>query len=467
MKETKKKNPWISVGVLVFSAFVATFNETILNVALIPIAHDMAVSSATVQWLITGYMLVTSVMVPVTAFLYQSISTRKLFLGALGIIFIGSIGCFIASDFPILLASRMIQAVGTGMMIPIMMNSVLIIAPRNKIGMAMALCVCGITLGPAFAPSISGIIIQFFQWKAVFILFIALVIISIILGVFVLDNIAELTRPHLDIISVILSTLGLAALLYGISCVMSSHFIGIACIIIGILIIATFVYRQKGLEEPLLNFKPFFNTRFTLGVVMVFVAMLINFSLNTVMPSFLQGAFYCSSMISAMVLLPGILLNAMSTNISGKILDKYGARIMLPAGFIVTAIALFSLSCCNSSTKLLFIVIFHIIIYQGLAFTMSPAQTSALATLEPNMNAHGVAIVNTSMQIAASIGSSLLGGIQSAEKTVVLLKGASKSTALFIGFSRAIFAAFIIGIIGLIASIVYNVKLQKNERKAA
>ena len=156
----KQRNPWIVIGVLVFSALVATFNETILNVALRIISQDMKISMANVQWLITGYMLVTSVMVPVTAFLYQSIPTKKLFLGAMMIILIGTVGCLLAPSFPVLLLFRMIQAIGTGMMIPIMMNTVLIVVPKTQIGTAMALCVCGITLGPAFGPTISGILIQ-------------------------------------------------------------------------------------------------------------------------------------------------------------------------------------------------------------------------------------------------------------------------------------------------------------------
>ena len=201
------------MGVLVFSALVATFNETALNVALLPIAEDMNITAASSQWLITGYMLVTSVMVPVTAFLYQSIPTKKLYTGAMLIILAGTAGCFFSPVFPALLAFRMIQAVGTGMMIPIMMNTTLLVAPREKIGTAMALCVCGITLGPAFGPSISGIIVQFFSWKAIFILIMILVAAAIVLGIMVLENVAELTKPHLDLFSVILSTAGLALFL--------------------------------------------------------------------------------------------------------------------------------------------------------------------------------------------------------------------------------------------------------------
>ena len=456
----KQKNPWIIIGVLVFSALVATFNETILNVALRIISEDMNVTMATVQWLITGYMLITSVMVPVTAFLYQSIPTKNLFLGAMGIILVGTAGCLFAPVFPVLLVFRMVQAVGTGMMIPIMMNTVLFVVPKTQIGTAMALCVCGITLGPAFGPTISGILVQFFYWKSVFVLILILLIIAIIAGAMCIDNVAPLSKPHLDLLSVVLSTAGLAAFLYGISVVMSQIGTGLICIVAGVIILAVFVVRQKTLAEPLLNFKPFSNIKFTLGVAMVFVAMLINFSLNVVMPSFLQGAFGVASMTSALLLLPGVLLNAVSTNISGKILDKHGVKVMLPLGFLVFSAALFIMSRFNESSSLVLLVITHIIIYQGLAFSMSPAQTSALATLTPELNSHGVAIVNTFMQIAASVGSSLFGGIENVRQAAALADGAPETTAIVYGFSGTIQAAFIMGLIGIVLALIFANKIK-------
>nr|WP_296958794.1 hypothetical protein [uncultured Mediterraneibacter sp.] len=169
-------------------------------------------------------------------------------------------------------------------------------------------------------------------------------------------------------------------------------------------------------------------------------------------------------MASALMLLPGVLLNALSTNISGKILDKHGVKVMLPAGFAVFSIALFVLSRCNETSSLVLIVVTHILIYQGLAFSMSPAQTSALATLTPDMNSHGVAIVNTFMQIAASVGSSLFGGIQSVRQASALANGAAETSAIAYGFSGTIMAAFVMGVIGIVLAIVYGRKGQREKQ---
>ncbi len=181
----KVKNPWIIVVILVLSTIVATFNETMLNVALISISNDLSVTMATSQWMITGYMMVTSVMVPVTAFLYSSVPTKRLYMIAMLILVLTSIGCFasaIGGSFILLLLLRMLQAVGTGMLIPIMMSTTLLVAPREKVGTAMALCVCGLCLGPAMGPVISGLIVQYLHWSMTFVLIAVLAFIFMLIG---------------------------------------------------------------------------------------------------------------------------------------------------------------------------------------------------------------------------------------------------------------------------------------------
>ncbi len=450
-----KKNPWLIVAVLVFCTMIATFNETILNVALLPIAQEMSVSSATAQWLITSYMMISTVMVPVTAFLYQSIPTKRLCFGAIGILLIGGVGCYFAPVFPVLLICRMFQAVGASMMIPIMMSTALLVAPKEKLGTVMALCVCGTTLGPAFGPTISGTIIKLAGWRSVFIFIIVMACLALLaIGLFI-DSVAEITMPHFDVPSVILSTIGLAVFLYGISIIFSNTGAGIVLVAAGLILIAVYVKRQMHLQQPMLDMRPFENPMFTLGIVMVFMAMLINFSLNVTTPSFLQGCFGVSSMVSALLLLPGVLLNVISTNISGKLMDRYGGKWMIPIGFIVAAIAVWIFSLCGESTPLVLIIVCYCLIYQGLAFTLSPSQTTALSTLSKEMNPHGVGIVNTFMQMAAGIGSSLFGGIQAKTQAMSIAGGASGTQAIADGFHGALYAAIVIAIAGFLASVVY------------
>ena len=137
---------------------------------------------------------------------------------------------------------------------------------------------------------------------------------------------------------------------------------------------------------------------------------------------------------------------------------------MIPAGFIVTAIAVWIFSRCGESTPLVLIIVCYCLIFQGIAFTLSPSQTTALSTLSKEMNPHGVGIVNTFMQMAAGIGSSLFGGIQAKFQAASLAGGASSEQAIADGFHGALYAAIVIAVVGFLASVVYF--KVKNARKA-
>lgn len=451
----KERSCWVIIGILIFSSIVATFNETALNVALIPISESMSVTMSAVQWLITGYMLVTAIMVPVTAFLFQSFSTKRLYIAAMLIVLIGGIGCLLSVNFPMLLAFRMFQAAGTGMIIPVMTNTTLAIAPKEKIGTAMALCVCGTTLGPAFGPTISGIIAQVFPWKAIFVLIICLSVIALILGSTVMRNVSELTKPHLDILSVVLSAVGLLFFLYGLSIVSGKPLTGILFIVVGFVVLVFFYLRQQKLETPMLDFRPFKYPIFIFGVVMLFISFMFNFTLNALLPSYFQSVMGVTSMVSALILLPGVLLNALSTGISGKILDRYGAKGMLLIGFGLTTVALFAFSFVGAITKIILIIVIHIIIYQGVALTMSPAQTSALAYLPKELNPHGVSLATTFQQISASVGTALFGGVQIAMQQKKLNQSATELLAVSESYRVVFLVATLISVIGLMVAIVF------------
>lgn len=452
----KERSCWVIIGILIFSSIVSTFNETALNVVLIPIADGMSVTMAAAQWLITGYMLVTAIMVPVTAFLFQSFSTKRLYIAAMLIVLIGAIGCLLSLNFPMLLAFRMFQAAGTGMMIPVMTNTTLVIAPKEKIGTAMALCVCGTTLGPAFGPTISGIIVQFFPWKAIFVLIICLSVIALIFGTTVMKNVSDLTKPHLDILSVVLSAVGLLLFLYGLSTVSGNPRSGLLFIVIGFVVLVLFFLRQRKLEHPMLDFRPFKYPLFVFGLVMLFVSFMFNFTLNALLPSYFQSVMGVTSMVSALILLPGVLLNAFSTGVSGRIMDRYGAKGMLLIGFSIMTIALLAFSFIGLATKFVLIIIIHIMIYQGVALTMSPAQTSALAFLPKELNPHGVSLATTFQQISASFGTALFGGVQLAMQQKNLNNNMTDLLAVSESYRAVFLTATIISVIGLVVAIIFS-----------
>lgn len=456
MTEEKRQKTTIIVIALVMSVFIATFNETILNLALNNLMEEFNVNAATVQWIITAYMLVTSVMVPITAFLYESIPTKKLFLGAQGFLLIGTVFCVLSNSMPMLTISRMVQAVGTGMMIPIMMNTILLITPKHKIGTMMALGTCGITLGPALGPAISGLVLNYTNWHVMFAGLFVFVLIATILGGAFIQNVSSLRKPKLDILSVVLSIVGLAIFIYGISIIMSNIKLAIVCLLIGAIIIAIFAKRQTKLKEPMINLAPFKYKDFNLAVVMVMISMMTSFSMNVIVPIYLEGAKEMSTLMAAAVMLPASIVLAVVTATSGRILDKFGPKILIPLGFLIIVVALFTIAAISKvSTPIIAILVVFAVTYVGVGLAMSPSQTSAVGRLPRDISPDGVAIMNTFTQIAACIGLSLFSGVLSAYQEKAMANGVEVVDAVASGFSHAVVVAGVIGVIGLIFSILF------------
>src|SRR6478752_6412679 len=151
-------NPSLKKGpimfVMIIGAFLATFNQTIMSVAIPELMNDFDIKASTAQWLTTGYMLVNGVLIPITAFLMQRFTTRELFQTAMIIFLGGTIVSAAAPNFDMLLAGRLIQAAGAGIIMPLLMNVILTVFPPNKRGAAMGMVGFAIIFAPAVGPAI-------------------------------------------------------------------------------------------------------------------------------------------------------------------------------------------------------------------------------------------------------------------------------------------------------------------------
>jgi len=469
--ETKKSitsvNVKVIIGILVFSAFIAVFNETILNVALSSLMVEMNVTAGTIQWIITAYMIVVAVLVPVTAFLIQTFETKQLYLSAMTIFLVGTICAASSGSFVMLLISRILQAAGTGMMIPIMMNTVLSVIPPENRGSVMGLCGAAICLGPALGPTVAGIVLQFYTWHALFIILIPIIILAMILGSVYLVNVSNITKPKIDFISIILSSIGFGGIIYGISSISGIGNIKIIGVIsiVGIISLILFGIRQLSLNEPMLDIRAFKYPLFSIGTVLVMISMMTVFTMSVMLPMFLQGALKTTIFVAAMTLLPATIASGVVTPIGGKIYDKIGMKILVPIGFAIILVPLFILSHANSDTSLMKIVVLYMVACIGIGITMSPCQTGALNQLPKEYYPHGVAIINTLQQLSAAIGSSLFIGIMSASQQKALNNLVPVQAAVATGFSSATLVLSGFVLIGLCLSFVLRLENKNNVKK--
>ena len=271
------------LSVLYGSAFIAGFNENLVNMALVSIMAEYGVDSVTAQWLVTGYMIVATVVVTCMAFLYRRFHVRTLFFGAAGLSIVGSAMGLVAPSFELLLVARLVQAVGTGIFIPLMMNTILVVTPKNKLGTYLSVGGCMITFGPAFAPVVCGALVTAFGWHSIFVVPIVAMAVLAVLGFFYMKNL-ETHEAHLDVLSVVLSAVALTVLSFGLTQLTTDGVLAVAALVLAAAMVAVFVVRQLRCAHPLIDLAPMKNRAFwpalvavapQLSVPAVFAAMLV------------------------------------------------------------------------------------------------------------------------------------------------------------------------------------------------
>lgn len=432
------RKPSTIVAVAAFAAFLATFNETFLNVAFAPIMADLGVDVSTVQWLATAYMLGAAVMVPVSAFAYRSVPTRPLFVGTVALLVVGSVIGALAPSFPVLLAGRIVQALGTGLLIPIGMNITLEVAPREKLGTYMGIMGAMTTLGPSLSVIVAGVLLAAFSWHMLMAVFAVLSAACLVFGAVMLGDIAKLTRPKLDAPSVALVGVALIGLMYGVSTVFSGSIaVAVGAAVVGAAFLVLFVRRQKRLEQPLIDLRPLSVRPFAVGVVVNMLSLVTIFAMNIIVPTYLQSVLGMDSLVASLALFPAIMLSCVASPLAGRVYDRHGARVLLPVGFLLIGVFAALVSVFISTGSVLVIALLYIPVICGSALIIGPVQSFALSHLDPELNPHGVTVMSTGFQIAGCIGSSLFTGVYAAVLGGQAAAGASTFDAASTGFLAA------------------------------
>lgn len=441
--------------VLYLAAFASAFNENIMNVALVPIAAEFSVDAGLAQWLVTGYMIVTAVIIAIGAFLQERFSLRALFFAASVCLIAGEAVCLVAGSFALLLAGRLVQAVASGLFIPLMMNTVLSCSPRERVGTYLSIGSAAITIGPAVSPVISGIAVTLFGWRSIFVFPLVFTAVLALLGLRLVRSFAPTREAHCDALSVALAALGLTLVVYGIGELTADLPAAALALAVGIAALAWFVRRQKRLETPVLDVRPLGSARFLLACVLVMVAMMTTFSMSVLLPLYYEDAFGLSALMAGLLILPPIVVNALTAIVGGRIMDRSGELPLLPAGFALIVAGQAAVAAFGGQLALVAVVAGSVVVYAGVGLVMSPSQTSGLRILPPELHASGVAIVNVLLMVAASIGPSLFVGILTGATagTTPLSNEASLATAR--GFSQAVTVAAVIAAAGLVISVPY------------
>lgn len=448
------------IAVAAAAAFLATFNETFLNVAFTPIMDDFGVDVNTVQWLTTGYLLVAAVFVPVSNVLYHRFPTRPLFVAVVAIMVIGSVVGALAPSFTVLLIARLLQAIGTGLLTPIGMNITLAVSPREKLGLNMGIMAAMTTLGPSLAIVLSGMLLTIAPWTTLMWVFGGLTVVVLLAGAIILRNVAELGRPVLDILSFLLVAVGLVGILYGVSAAFggAALYAGISAVV-GLVAMWMFVIRQRRIEHPLIDMRPFSNAPFVIGVLMTMLGLVFVFAMNVIIPLFLQSVREMSPLGASLTLAPGILLTVVAGPLAGRLFDRHGGRWSIPLGFLLMAVFVTMVGVAAGYSSILLFGVLYVPAVLATALVIGPSQTFALSQLDRETSPHGVTVVSTSFQIAGCVGTSLAAGIYGSLTASNIRAGNSEVDSLLTGFRGAVALVVITSIIGIIlAFLAYRSK---------
>ncbi|HDJ4537182.1 TPA: DHA2 family efflux MFS transporter permease subunit [Staphylococcus aureus] len=408
------------LAALLFGMFIAILNQTLLNVALPKINTEFNISASTGQWLMTGFMLVNGILIPITAYLFNKYSYRKLFLVALVLFTIGSLICAISMNFPIMMVGRVLQAIGAGVLMPLGSIVIITIYPPEKRGAAMGTMGIAMILAPAIGPTLSGYIVQNYHWNVMFYGMFIIGIIAILVGFVWFKLYQYTTNPKADIPGIIFSTIGFGALLYGFSEAGNKGWGSVeieTMFAIGIIFIILFVIRELRMKSPMLNLEVLKFPTFTLTTIINMVVMLSLYGGMILLPIYLQNLRGFSALDSGLLLLPGSLIMGLLGPFAGKLLDTIGLKPLAIFGIAVMTYATWELTKLNMDTPYMTIMGIYVLRSFGMAFIMMPMVTAAINALPGRLASHGNAFLNTMRQLAGSIGTAILVTVMTTQTT--------------------------------------------------
>lgn len=431
------RKQWAMLAVLVFGTFVCILNQTLITPAQPTIMAEMQVDASTVQWLTTGFTLVNAVMIPISAYLTDRFSTRRLFSFSMSIFAAGALVVALSPVFGVLLLGRIIQACGAGVMMPLVMTVLLLTFPTDKRGTAMGLFGVVMMLAPALGPTVSGVIIDHVSWHYMYFGITLFAVACVVASLLVIEKEEKAVPPGLvlDKPSVVLSTLGFGGVLYGLS-VIGSYGLSaqsVLSLVVGAVILVFFFKRQLALEVPMLEMRVLKTRKFLVATVIGMVVQASIMANGVLIPIYVQTLCGQSATVSGLVMLPGALIMGVMSPVSGRIFDKRGPRGLAVAGAACLLAGTLAMTQVNTLTPMLAVALIILMRNLGMGLLNMPLNTWGMNALPNKLINHGNAVGNTFRQVAGSFGCALVISVYS-----LVVAGAGDSIAL----SQAQMAAF-------------------------
>lgn len=441
----------------IFAAGLMSFSgvliETAGNVTFPVLMSEFKVNMATVQWMTTGYLLVASIVMPLSAYLKRNFSSRKLFITASAFFIIGLLIDVGARNFMFLVLGRIVQGAGAGIAIPLMFNIILEKTPLDKIGLLMGIGTMITAVAPALGPTFGGLVVNLLGWRYIFIFIIPVMLLSLIMGLFsISEDSKDVQHTSLDVIgfiSITVTFIGLILAFSNLATLLQKPVNFIAPFIVGVIGLMVFVKNSLKVQNPLINIRVLRKIKFSQGLCAYFVFQINTLGLSFILPNYVQIVNHSTAMTAGLLLLTGGLIGAIASPIGGRLLDNYGARKPIMTGTIFEFIG--GLLFCIFVTYLNSwkIILFYSITMLGTGLVMGNTMTSSINALSEKENTDGNGLFNMAQQFAGAVGTAIVSAIM---QFVQQLSGKNTAAGKLVDASQ-------IGLIFLLLLVIVGVYL--------
>jgi MFS transporter, DHA2 family, lincomycin resistance protein len=467
--DTERRNKLV-INLILVSSFVVILNETMMSNATPPLMESLGVPAAAAQWVTTAFLLTMAVGIPMTGFLLQRLHTRVVYMLAMSLFSAGTFAALIAPDLALLVAARVIQALGTAIMMPLLMTTIMQLSTPETRGKTMGYVSTVISVAPAIGPVLSGVILDYAHWRWLFVLVLPVALFALWLGWRRIENVTTPRKAHLDIASVIVSAFAFGGIVYGISAFgvppeFRSTPLWLPFTIGGVAMVV-FISRQLALQRTdsaLLDLRVFRSPMFRISLGVFALLMVTLFGTIILLPMYLQLVLELTPMWTGLLLLPGGLLMGRLGPYVGRRYDKVGPRPLVIPGVIIVTAVLWAMTQLGTQTRWEYILVGHMIMCVGFALLFTPLFTVCMSSVPAQLYSHGSAVLGSFNQVGGAAGVALFIAIMSAQEAKLGASGAMPLEAL----AGGIRAAFLVGAVGALVAVASTFLVRKPDTPAA
>ena len=405
-------------GVVVLGAIMSILDITVVNVALPVFQTEFATDPAqplaysTVAWTVTAYTLALATVIPLTGWAADRFGTKRLYLLAVALFTAGSALCAAAGSIEMLIAFRVLQGLGGGMLMPLGMTIMTRAAGPDRMGRLMAILGVPMLLGPILGPILGGYLIENQSWHWIFLINVPIGILALVYAWVVLPADSVEPSETLDLTGLLLMSPGLALFLYGVSTIPEAGTIFDAevliTMVIGAALIVAFVLHSFRPAHPLLDLRLFKNRNLTVATVTMFLFAAAFFGGLLLVPTYFQSVRGESTLDAGLLVAPQGIGAMLTMPIAGALADKLPVGRIVPVGLVLIVGGMFALTQVGSDTSYTYLVAVLFVLGLGMGATMMPLMTSALKTLTHHEVARGSTLLNIVQQIASSVGVAIM-----------------------------------------------------------